>query len=164
MLPRILKAFNVYLDGENFIGRAEAVKLPDLNIKAEEFRAAGMDAGVDLDMGMDKLDVQITFAEMSPSVIRQLGLLTADRQIVVRGALQRQGEAAVGVAVRMQGGIKTISRDEFKQGEKGSMQVTINCNSYIEEQGGEQLVNIDILNYRRIIGGVDQLEGMRAVL
>jgi len=113
---------------------------------------------------MEKLEVQFTLAEFTPSVIRQIGLLAADRQLVIRGALQRQGEAAVGCAIRVQGGIKSISRDDFKQGEKGGMTVTMSVNSYIEEQAGETLVEIDILNYRRIIGGVDQLEGMRAVL
>lgn len=164
MLPRILKGFNAYLDGENFIGRVEEVTLPDLNINTQDYRAGGMDASVDLDMGMDKLDVSFTLGEWTPSVIKQLGLLTADRQLVIRGALQRQGEAAVGVAIRLQGGIKTLNRDALKQGEKGSMKVTMNCNSYIEEQGGERLVEIDVLNFKRIIGGVDQLAAMRAVL
>lgn len=164
MLPRHLKGFNLYLDGENFIGRAEDVTLPDLNIKTEEFKAAGMDAPVDLDMGMDKLDVKFTLAEYTPSVIKQLGLLTADRQLVARGILQRQGEPAVGFVIRMQGGLKTINRDPLKQGEKGGMQCTMNCNSYIEEQNGEQLVNIDVLNYKRVIGGVDQLEVARGLL
>lgn len=164
MLPRILKGFNLYLDGENFIGRIETVKLPDLNIKAEGYQGGGMDAEVELDMGMEKIDVQFTLAERTPSVVKQLGLLTADRQLVIRGALQRQGEAAVPITVRMQGGIKTLGGDDLKQGARGNLQVTMNCNSYIEEQNGEELVNIDILNFKRVIGGVDQLASMRAML
>lgn len=164
MLPRVLRGFNVYLDGENFIARVTECTLPTLNLQVAEFRAGGLDAPVDLDMGMEKLDVQFTIAEYTPSIIRQFGLLTADRQLVVRGALQRQGEAAVKFAVRLQGGIKTLERPALSQGEPGSLQVTINCNSYIEEQDGQEDVNIDILNFRRVIGGVDQLETIRAAL
>lgn len=164
MLPRYFKAMSLYVDGENFIGRVEDVKLPDLNIKTDEYRAAGMDAPVDIEMGMDKLDLQFTLAEFTPSIIKQLGALTADRQLVLRGALQRQGEAAVGMSVRVQGALKMLSRDNLKQGEKAGMQCTVNCNSYIEQQAGEELINIDILNYKRVIGGVDQLAGMRELL
>ena len=164
MLPRILKGFALYVDGENFIGRCETVKLPDLNLKTEAYRAGGMDAEVDQDMGMEKLDVQFTLAEYSPAIIKKFGLFSADKQIVLRGGIQRQGEAAIPVVIRLQGGIKQLTRDDWKQGEKGSMQCTANCNSYIETQGGEELVNIDILNYKRVIGGVDQLASMRAAL
>ena len=164
MLPRFFKGMSLYLDGENFIGRVEDVKLPDLNIKTDEYKAGGMDAPVDIEMGMEKLDLQFTLAEFTPSVIKQLGALTADRQLVLRAALQRQGEAPVGMSVRVQGALKMIGRDNLKQGEKAGMQCTVNCNSYIETQGSEELVNIDILNYKRAIGGVDQLAGMRALL
>lgn len=164
MLPRFHKGMNLYLDGENFIGRVVDVKLPDINIKTEAYQGAGMDSEVDIEMGMEKLDVQFTLAEFTPSVIKQLGLLTADRQLVLRSILQRQGEAPVGMVVRMQGGIKSLTRDQLQQGNKSNMQLTMNCNSYIEEQGGERLIEIDILNYVRIIGGTDQLAPGRALL
>lgn len=164
MLPRIHKAMNLYLDGENFIGRVQDVKLPDINIKTDPYQGGGMDAEVDIEMGMEKLDVQFTLAEFTPSVIKQLGLLTADRQLVLRSVLQRQGEAPVGMTVRMQGGLKGLTRDQLQQGNKSNMQLTMNCNSYIEEQAGERLIEIDILNYVRIIGGTDQLAASRALL
>jgi len=164
MLPRVLKGFAVYVDGRGYIGRVESCKLPELTVKAEEYRGAGMDAPVDLDMGMEKLDVSMTFAEYDPNLIKEFGLFSADTQIVLRGAIQRQGEDAVPVIVRLQGGVKQIGRDDWKQGEKGSMQVSANCNRYSESIAGETLVDIDIINMKRIIGGVDQLAGMRSAL
>jgi len=56
MLPQILKNFNVFANGVSYAGRAEEVSLPKLTVKTEEFRGGGMDAPVELDMGMEKMD------------------------------------------------------------------------------------------------------------
>lgn len=164
MLPRVLVGFTAYVDGRGYIGRCETVKLPDLAIKGEDFRGAGMDAPVELDMGMEKLDVQITLAEYDPEIIKLFGLFSADTPVVLRGALRRQGEDDIPVVIRCQGGVKNLSRDDWQAGNKSNMQVQINCNRYLEQQNGEELVNIDILNSVRIIGGVDQLAAFRAAL
>lgn len=164
MLPRMLKNFNVRVDGRGHIGVCTEVTLPPLSLNTDEFKAAGMDAPVDLDMGMQKLDVQWTLAEYNPETIKLFGLFNADTPIVIYGALQRQGEEAVPFEVRMQGGLKEISRDKLGAGERSNMMLTINCNRYLEIIDGEEVVDIDILNFVRIIGGVDQLEGQRAAL
>ena len=164
MLPRVLKGFTAYVDGRGYIGMVETVKLPDLNVKTEAYRGAGMDAPIDLDMGMEALDCTMTLADYDPDLIKLYGLFQANTPIVLRGAIQRQGEAAVPVVIRLQGGVKSINRDDWTQGNKGNMQVAFNCNRYKEEQGDETLVDIDVLNYKRVIGGVDQLAGMRAAL
>lgn len=164
MLPRIIKAFSVSVDGRGYIGRVETCKLPDLTVKTEEYKGGGMDAPVDLEMGMEKLDVSITFAEYDPNLIKLFGLFSASTPLVLYGALQRQGEEAVPVQIRLQGGIKQISRGDWKQGEKGDLTIQANCNRYTEIIDGETVVDVDVLNYKRIIGGVDQLASIRAAL
>lgn len=164
MLPRVLKNFTVYVDGMGYIGRVEEATLPDLKIKTDEFRAGGMDAPIEMDHGMEKLDFQWTLAEYNPETIKLFGLFNASTPIVFRGALQRQGEAAVPFMVRFQGGLKEITRDAAKAGEKGTMKLVANCNRYTEVIDGEQVVDIDILNMIRVIGGVDQLADQRAAL
>lgn len=165
MLPRILKNFTAYVDGRGYFGRIESCKLPDLKIKTAEYRGGGMDAPIEHDMGMEKIDVEIMFAEHDPELIKLFGLFDSATQIVLRGALQRQGEnVAVATEIRLQGGIKELTRDEWKPGEKGSMKLVANCNIYKETQDGETLVDIDLLNSVRVIGGVDQLAAQRDAL
>lgn len=164
MLPRVLKNFSVTVDGRGYIGRAETVKLPELGVKTEEYRAGGMDAPVELDMGMNKLETTITFAEYDPELIKLFGLFSADTPLVLRGAIQRQGEEAISVSIRLQGGVKQINRDDWKAGEKGSMQIAVSCNRYQEKQADRTLVDIDVLNFKRIIGGKDQLASMRKAI
>jgi P2 family phage contractile tail tube protein len=164
MLPRVLKGFTAYIDGRNYIGRAESVKLPPLSVQVEDFRGAGMDAPIEIDMGMEKLDVSVVLADYDAEVVKLFGLFGADKSIVLRGAIQRQGEDAVPVIIRLQGGIKQIDRDDWSQGKRANMTVMANCNKYSEEINGERVVDIDLLNGIRIIDGIDQLASMRAAL
>lgn len=164
MLPRVLKGFSVMVDGTNYVGRIKECKLPDLKVKADAYRGGGMDTEVDLDMGMEKLDCELMFAEHNAELMKTFGLWNANTPIVLRGAIQRQGEEAVAVEVRLQGGTREISRDNWKPGESGSKKLMVNCNLYIEKIAGEEVVNIDVINMKRVIGGVDQLAGMRAAI
>ena len=164
MLPRILKGFSASVDGRGYIGRIETCKLPDLTIQTESYRGAGMDAPVSHDMGMEALSVSLTFAEYDPNLITLFGLMSANTAVVLRGAVQRQGEQSGSVVIRLTGGCKQVARDNWQQGQKGSMTVVFDCNKYTEEQDGAVLVDIDIINMVRVIGGVDQLASMRAAL
>ncbi len=164
MLPRVLKNFTAYIDGRGYIGRIETCKLPELAINTADYRGGGMDAPVELDMGMNKLEVQLVLAEYDPEVVKLYGLFGADTPVVLRGAIQRQGEDAVPVVLRMVGGVKQISRGDWKAGDNSQMTVSVGCNIYQEVIGGETVVDIDILNFTRVIGGVDQLAGIRAAL
>lgn len=163
-LPQVIKGFNIYIEGENFICRGEEAKLPNIKVNGVDFRGAGMDAPIELDMGMEKLDVEMTLAEWTPSVIAKFGLMSAGSQLVIRGAMQQQGAQPVPFVIRMQGGINGIDRDALKSGERGSMKITANCNYYREEQAGAELIEIDIVNGVRRFGGVDQLAAIRAML
>lgn len=164
MLPRVLKNFTVYVDGVNYIGRVETCKLPDLQVNTADFRAGGMDAPIELDMGMNKLNATLTFAEYDPALIKKFGLFSANTPIVLRGAIQRQGESAVPVVIRMQGGVNQLSKGDWQSGQNSQLTVGVNANTYKEQVNGETLVDIDVLNMVRIIGGVDQLAGIRDAL
>ena len=164
MLPRVLKNFTAYVDGRGYIGRIETCKLPELAVNAADYRGGGMDAPVELDMGMNKIEAQLVLAEYDPELVKLFGLISANTPVVLRGAIQRQGEAAVPVVIRMTGGVKQITRDDWKTGENSKMTLAVNCNLYQEQIGNETVVDIDVLNFVRIIGGVDQLADVRAAL
>ena len=49
--PRVLKGFNLFVDGRGYAGKVEELELPKLTIKTEEFRSGGMVAPVELGRG-----------------------------------------------------------------------------------------------------------------
>lgn len=164
ILPRVLKNFTAYIDGRGYIGRIETAKLPELEINSEEYRGGGMDSMVDIDMGMKKLEGEIVLAEYNPDAIKLWGLFNADIPIVLRGAIQRQGEDAVPAIIRMTAGFKKVSRDEWQTGKNSKMTLSYTANRYQELIANETVVDIDVLNFTRIVGGIDHLSSIRAAL
>ena len=89
MLPKILRNFNVYVDGRGYAGRVEEITLPKLTIKTEEFQGAGMSAPIEIDLGMEKLEMELTFAEYDSELFKLFGLTNgADIALTIRGALE----------------------------------------------------------------------------
>ena len=165
MIPKVLKNFTAYVDGRGYAGRVAEIELPKLTLVTDEHRAGGMDAAVDIDMGMEKLEATATFSEYDPALFRQFGLVEgANVALVFRGAQQKGSETAEPVVVTMRGGFKELDQGSWKPGEKTALKTGIAIRYYKLQIGGETVVEIDIDNMKRIIGGVDQLASQRTAL
>lgn len=106
MLPKILKNFNVYVDGRGYAGRVEEVTLPKLTIKTEEYQGGGMTAPVEIDLGLEKLEMDLTFAEYDKELFKLFGLTDGSEvALTIRGAMQGQGET-LPVVVNVRGGVQ----------------------------------------------------------
>lgn len=164
MLPRHLRNFNVMIDGFGFAGRADEVTLPTLSIATEEHRAGGLDSPVDVDMGMELMELSVVLSDYDESVIAGFGLLGPGVPITLRGAIQRQGEPAQAVVVKMLGGLKSRDPGNWSAGSKQTTTLTYSVRKYSETINGAELVNIDVENMVRVINGVDQLASQRAAI
>lgn len=164
MLPRHLRNFNVMIDGFGFAGRADEVTLPTLEITTETHRAGGMDAPVDVDMGMELMELSVVLSDYDESVISGFGLLGAGVPITLRGAIQRQGEQAQPVVIKMLGGLKARAPGTWSVGGKQTTTLTYSLRKYSEAINGVEYVNIDVENMVRVINGVDQLASQRAAI
>lgn len=164
MLPRHLRNFQVMIDGRGYAGRADEVTLPTLSLTTEEHRAGGMDAPVDVDLGMELMEATVVLSDYDEAVIAGFGLLGAGVPITLRGAIQRQGEAAQPVVVKMLGGLKSREVGTMTTGGKHTTTLTYSLRRYSESINGAEYVNIDVENMVRVINGVDQLASQRAAI
>ncbi len=164
MLPRHLRNFNIMIDGYGFAGRADGVTLPTLAIATEDHRAGGMDAPVDVDMGMEKLELSVEISDYDETVIAGFGMLGAGVPVTLRGAIQRQGEDAQAVVVKMLGNLKSREVGDFKVGAKQTTKLTYTVRRYSETINGTEYVYVDVENMIRVINGVDQLASQRAAI
>lgn len=164
MLPRHLRNFNVQVDGFGFAGRADEVTLPTLSIATEEHRAGGMDAPVEVDMGMELMEATIVLSDYDETVISGFGMLGAGVPLTVRGAIQRQGEAAQPVVIKMLASLKSRDPGTWAVGSKQTTTLTYTVRKYSETINGVEYVNIDVENMVRVINGTDQLAAQRAAL
>jgi len=166
MLPKILKNFNVFVDGRGYAGRIDEISLPKLAIKTEEYRAGGMDIPVSIDMGMEKLESELTFAEYDSELFRLFGLINNNAvSLTLRGGLQGNGNSeAESVVVNLRGLFKELDFGSWKPAEKATLKCIIAANYYKLTIDGKELIEIDAENMIRKIDGVDQMASMRTAL
>lgn len=163
-MTKVLKNFNLFVDGRGYAGRAEEVTPPKLTIKTEELRAGGMDAPAAIDMGMEKLEAGFSLIEYDPELLKQFGLVSGNGvQLTLRGALV-DDTTTTPMVIGLRGMFTEIDMGKFKAGDKATMQCLVACRYYSLEIGGRKLIEIDVDNMTRVIDGVDKLAEVRAAL
>lgn len=164
-LPRVLKNMNLFVDGRGYAGRIDEIQLPKLTLKTEEHRAGGMDVPVEIDLGMDKLEAELTISDYDPEVYKLFGLLDLKPvQITIRGAIQAQGEEAKPVVINLRGGWREIDAGTWKPGDKSTLKVMLTASYYKLTIDGQEVVEVDAINLVRKVGGVDQMDAIRAAI
>jgi len=161
-LPRVIEDLNAHVDGIGYAGRIDTIQLPQLQLNTEEYQGGGLDAPVDIELGMSKPEVQLTFTDVDPALKRKLAMERI--QVVARGAARAQGQILEQVKVTMFGIWKSVDQGSWEKGSKNSQTYTCGLVYYREEQAGQELVEIDTLRHIRRIGGVDQLAEQRRAL
>ncbi len=74
MLDDILKNMALFVDGRGYAGNVEELTLPKLTMKTEEFRGGGMDAPIEVEMGMEKLECEFTLTRFDKEALKLFGL------------------------------------------------------------------------------------------
>jgi len=165
-MPSVLRDFNVFVEAKGFAGKADEINLPKLTLKMEEYRGGGMDAPVEIDMGMEKLEADFTLAEFDADVLSLFGVEAgAAAAFRAMGSIFNPVDGtSTAVAVVLRGRIKELDMGAWKGGEAAKLKVTVACNYYKYTQGGVDLIEIDVGGMKRIIAGIDQLAKTRADL
>ena len=115
-----------------------------------------------VDMGMEKLEASFTLAEYDVDILKQFGLIDGNGvAVTLRGALQDDTNTSA-IVIKLRGLYTEMDMGKFSAGEKGTLGCTIACRYYSLEIDGEVLIEIDVDNMTRIIGGVDKLAEMRS--
>jgi hypothetical protein len=130
-LPRKLKNMNLFNDGVSFVGVATEVVLPTLTRKLEEYRGAGMNGPVDVDLGMEKLTVEHTYGGIVRELFTQFGITRADGVLLrFAGAYQRDDTGEVdAVEVVMRGRHSEIDPGTSRSGEDTEFKATSTLSS-----------------------------------
>ena len=165
-MPRKLKNFNVFYNGDSFIGRCVEVELPKLTRKTEDLRAGGMNGTVKVDLGSEGLEINHTYAGVEAEIFRQYGIPTIDGVLLrFSGAYQRDDTAEVdAVNVVVRGRHTEIDLGTAKAGDDTALKVKSDLSYYKLTVNGEVLIEIDLVNFVEVVGGVDRLAEQRAAM
>lgn len=156
-LPRKLKNFNLFGDGESFVGLVPEITLPKLARKTEEYRAGGMPGPVQSAMGLEGLELQWTLGGFDRRLFSQWAT-TASAGVLLRfaGALQDDNTGGISsLEIIVRGFHKESDFGSAKPGEKTEIKVTSALSYYKLSIDGTPLIEIDMVNMIEIVDGID---------
>lgn len=164
----VLRDFMLFNGADRMVGRIDDFQPPTLKIMTEEFRAAGMDAPMDIDLGMSKLEAGWTTSGVERSMYEGFGVIIGIPTVVmVRGAaLNVQTGIPKPIVHTLGGKIVEIAPGAWKPGERSTLAVKMSLTHYklTHTLPGVPLVEIDVPNGIRIINAVDQLLAMHILV
>jgi P2 family phage contractile tail tube protein len=165
-MPRKLKNFNVFYNGDNYIGLCSEVELPKLTRKTEDLQAGGMWGPIKVDLGMEGLEINHTYAGFMADVYRQFGLQSVDGVLMrFAGAYQRDDTGQVdAVEVVVRGRHTELDPGSAKAGDDTEFKVKSDLSYYKLTVNGEVLIEIDLVNMVERVGGNDLLSNIRAAM
>jgi len=158
-IENILKNLNLFVDGRGFAGKVTEIELPKLTMKTSEYRAGGMDAPVEVEMGMEKLETTFTLNGYDPEVLKLFGLAPGNsKSLTLRGTLINQ-ETGVQqpILINLRGMMREVDMGTWKPGEDATLKISVALTYYKLAHNGVVIYEIDPAGMKRIINGVDQL-------
>ena len=165
-MPRTLKDMMLFNEGLEYRGDAKSVSLPTLSRKTEGYRGAGMSGEVQMDMGMEAMELSFTCGGPMRDVLRQWGEPTVDG-VYLRfvGNYQADDTAAIGnIEVVVRGRFTEIEMGDQEVGEASEFKATMAVAYYKLEWNGRTEIEIDPLNMIEVVNGQDRLAARRAAL
>ncbi len=161
MLPKVLKNFNLFVNGHGYAGRVEEVALPKLTIKTEDFQLGGLDTPVQMDMGMERLECGLRLREYDPQMISMLGIARRPERLptlkaeATSGSNSGPGADLTGAAIT---GLATGAFGSKKMYQSGSSADKAPWRFTLRGGLSDEQTNIVIPVVVQLAGGVTELD------
>jgi P2 family phage contractile tail tube protein len=165
-MPRVLKDMMLFNEGLAYQGEAKTVTLPTLTRKMEEHRGAGMSGALQMDMGMEAMELSFTCGGPMRQVLRQWGVPTIDGVYVrFAGNYQRDDTGDIDhIEVIARGRHSEIEMGDQETGEASDFNVTMALAYFKLVWNGRVEMEIDPINMIELVNGIDRLAERRALL
>ncbi len=168
--PNVLNDANIYVDGENWLGKAE-VTIPEITHKVVEMNVMGIAGGMDVPLvgHIDKLSGSIKFKSVDSEALKVLFNSSYAPILDIRGAMQKYDSeegtiSTFPIKVTIRGFFKKVKLLGFKQGSDETTDVDYEANYLKIEVDDEEIVEIDKFNYIYRVDGEDLLAEVRETL
>ncbi|CAM5399340.1 hypothetical protein AFEL58S_02010 [Afipia felis] len=161
---QILRNFTWWVDGSSLHLELDELTPPAITDKVEELRVAGM--GVDVAMGLEKLEASTKLFTRNPDVMAKMGLAPGKRiRSTFRGhtvsELDGSSQAEI---ITMEHRVSGKS-DAWKGGDKSGIEYTLNSIMFYQHTINDRLLHkIDPQNFTCIVDGVDVWKEAREAL
>ncbi|MCA8013608.1 phage major tail tube protein [Burkholderia vietnamiensis] len=164
-INRITNA-NVYLSNNSMLGKAEEIKLPDVQAIMAEHKALGMIGKVELPGGLDKLEGEIKWNSLYADVAKAMAnpfkavALQCRSSIETYGAQGRVQEVSLVTYLTVM--FKKNPLGTYKQHENADFSSAFGATYIKQVIDGEEVLELDYLANIFRVGGEDMLADFRA--
>ena len=165
-LPRKIKNFVLFNEGNSYLGEVDEVTLPKLTRKTEDWQSGGMAGPIKADFGMEGLELEWKAGGVLRDVLTQWGAMKHDAVgLRFAAALQADdSEEIQALEVVVRGRHTELDHGKAKAGDKTEFTVKSALSYYKLSIDNEVLIEIDLVNMVEIVDGIDRLEGVRNAL
>ena len=152
---------NIYMNGNNLLGRAEEIQLPQIKHKMAEHKALGMVGSAEFFAGIDKLECKIKWNALYPDVLRTCANPFVAIAIQVRASLETYNGAGriseVPAVAYISGTFKEFPLGTIKPGDNAEYETSMSVTYAKLVVNGEEIFEIDVLENIYKVGSVDIL-------
>ncbi|MGJ8514670.1 hypothetical protein R84981_001133 [Carnimonas sp. R-84981] len=165
-MPRKLKDLNLFTNGDDWKGEIATVTPPKLQRNMVEYRGGGMQGPIEIDMGLQKLEMSFVVAGFAAEHFKNWGTHIADTDTLrFRGSYESDETGEVrAVEITCRGRYSNIDMGDAKLGEDTQHTITASLNYYRLVDNGKELIEVDIINNICKVDGVDRLAERRRAL
>jgi hypothetical protein len=161
----ILKNLNLFLDGRGYAGQVTEYTAPDMTVATEDLRAGGMDAPLPIDQGMEALSASFVLAGYDADALALWSVSEGEKvALTIRAALESYDGTVTPVVHNMRCRILGIARGTWTPGQQSPLTFNVSVEYFKETHGDRVLYEIDVINMKRVVNGVDRLAAQRAAL
>jgi uncharacterized protein len=166
MLPHTLKNLMLFADGDSYQGQVAKLTPPELTRKTEEFRAAGMDGPVEIDLGQEAMSMEWEAAGILDALFDHYGAPVHDAgQLRLRGSYESDENGSVrAVEIVLRGRHKVVALGEWTPGENNRISVTTAVSYLKISIDSAEKLEIDQAGMVFRVNGSDRLAARRAAL
>lgn len=156
---------NVYLNGNNLLGRAEEVQLPQIKHKMAEHKALGMVGSAEFFAGIDKMECKIKWNALYPNVLQTCANPFSSAMIQVRASLETYNGTGriseVPATAFIIGTFKEFPLGNIKPQENAEYETTLSVTYAKLIVNKTEVFEVDVLQNIYKVGMVDVLSKFR---
>lgn len=166
MLPKILKDFNLFGDGNNWQGQIKSVSVPEIARKVMEYRGGGMPGAIEVDQGQEIITCEWNPGGLLPELFDTYGAPRHDAAMLrFVGSYETEDTGEIlPVEIVMRGRHKTIGMGDAESGEDNEPSVTTTASYYKLTINGAVKIEYDAVRAIFIVNGDDRLAQRRSAL
>lgn len=166
MLPAKLKNYNVHADGDSWLGLVSEVTLPKVTRKTEAYRGGGMLGEVDVELGLEKLEMELKLGGLVVGAMRAFGAIgVAGTMLRFNGAYQEDGAGLVTPAELVVRGLHVeLDPGSAKAGDDTEWTLKSTLTYLKWRIAGRTVLQIDMIAGVFEVDGVDRQLAIRAAL